>query len=658
MKPSAFAAGDLTDGPPHDEALEAPSHTASIATEVVSSPEGSAPLICGKSSVLAARNSANRPPHVEAVEASSHTAAAGAETVSSPEDNFPSEGGTYGKPMPSTLEGKDHVIKRRSAPALIQDRTSPANSSLSDATLLNSSRQASPLTPTTPICVAGADDDDVIKMSSSPLQDLSSSVWKTLCKVEKEKARYHELVGQLQADLATERDHALHNRGVAQHALGEAQDDIADLGTEVSELKDQLETEKQNSENERARCHGMVIQLQADLATERDNSQHDRGVARQALGEAQDDIEDLEAEVSELKDQLQIEKQNSEDHLSAYHRCDRGAAAIIADCHERISELEANLEYENRKARHNYSKAEEFMGLAKYWQDAFYQLGHNPVELWKMLVEELKVRGFVFDYSGHLHRVGLRRAVLGAEDVEEWVAGLGDRSLLIQEVDEGNDHDNAMDAMPNGQQSGRNATEMDQSHGSVEEKTAREKQAEAKANEEHVADKDGNFRLIDAVNTDHINERTLPGREPLININAGETTPNNQRHGDSQGSEIADLVVVEQEDFSLREVEEEANTDVIGSNHDLADVSNIDVSTDWVSPGDENGSTDGEGHETVLPMQSLQHCKVRAVNRSRGPKTAAWGTPSSLQNPRTPSFGSRHVLVPLVKTTALESSRG
>lgn len=525
-----------------------------------------------------------------------------------------------------------------------------------------------------PIGLADADDDDVIKTSFFSQQDLTSSVWETFCKVEKEKAQYHELVGQLQADLATERDHAQHDRGVAQHALGEAQDDIADLEAEVSELKDHLETEKQNSEKEKARYHELVGQLQADLATERDDSQHDRGVARQALGKAQDDIEDLEAEVLELKDQLEIEKQNSEDHLSAYHRCDRGATAIIADCHERISELEAKLDYENRKARHNYSKAEEFMGLAKTWQDAFYQLGHNPEALWKMLVEELKVRGFVFDYSGHLHRVGLRKAILGAEDVGQWVAGLDDGSLLTIEVDEGNDRENAMDAVPKGgeivigQQSGRNAlgeTEMEQSHVSAEGKTAKEKQAEAKANEEHITEKDGHSDLNDAVIANHINERTRNhtslksrGREPLINVNPGEATPNNQRHGDSQGSGIADLVVVEQEDFSLLEVEDEANTNIIGLNHDLADISNIDESTDWVSREDVNGSTDADQHEKVPPMQSVKHCKVRAVNRSRGPMTAAWGTPSSLQNPRNPSFGSRHVLVPLVKITALESSQG
>ena len=550
------------------------------------------------------------------------------------------------------------VTKRQSAPALIQGRTSPAKSSLSDATLLDSSRQASPLTPKTPIGLADADDDDVIKISFFSQQDSTSGFWETLCKVEKEKARYHELVGQLQADLATERDHAQHDRGVAQHALSEAQDDIADLEAEVSELKDHLETEKQNSEKETARYHELVGQLQADLATERDDSQHDRGVARQALDEARDDIEDLEAEVSELKDQLEAEKQNSEDHLSAFHRCDRGATAIIADCHEQISELEANLDYEKRKARHNYSKAVEFMSLAKTWQDAFHQLGHNPEALLKMLVEELKVRGFVFDYSGHLHRVGLRKAVLGAEDVEEWVAGLGERSVLTQEVNEGGDRENAMDAMPKagdlitGKHFGHNAfgeTKMDQGDGSAEEKTARKREAEAKANEEHVAEKDGHFDLNDAVNANHINERTRNhtnskshGREPLIYVNAGEAIPNNQRHGDSQGSEIADKVVVEQEDFSLSEVEDEANTNIIGSNHDLADVSNMDELTDWVSPVDENGSADAE---TVPQMQPVKHCKVRAVNRSREFKAAAWETPSASINQRTSSLGSSHVLV-------------
>lgn len=506
------------------------------------------------------------PPLVDAVEASPHTGSNGAEVVSSPEDSAPSEGGTYGQPVASTVEGKYHVTKRRSAPALIQGRTSPAKSSLSDATLLDSSRQSSPVTPKTPIRLVDADDDDVIKTSFFSQQDLTSGVWGTLCKVEKEKARYHGLVGQLQADLATERDHAQRDRGVAQHALGEAQDDLADVEAEVSELKDQLETEKQNFEKEEARYQELVGQLQADLATGRDDSQHDRGVARQALDEARDDIEDLEAEVSELKDQLETEKENSEDHLSAYHRCDRDAGAIIAECHERISEFEAKLGYENRKARHNFSKAEEFMVLARYWQDAFHQLGHSPEDLWKMLVQELRVRGFVFDYSGHLHRVGLRRAVLSAEDVEE-VAGLGDQ-----------------------------------------------------------------FDLNDAVS-------------------AGEATPNNQCHGVSQGS--ADLVVVEQEDSSLPEIEDETtnNNNNTISNHDLANISNIAESMDLVSTEDGNVSTDADR----LPMQSVKHCKVRAVNRS---SAAPWGTPSSLQNPRNPSFGSRHVLVPLVKTTALEASQG
>lgn len=554
-------------------------------------------VACGKSSAFAPRDLTDGPPHAEAVEASLHTASNGADVVSSPEGYIPSGSGKYGQPIASTVEETYHVTKRRSAPALIEARTSPARSALSDATLLDSSLQVSPLTPRTHFRLADTDDDRLINMSSSPQQDLSSSVWGTLCKVEKEKTQYHE----------------------------------------------------------------MVEQLQADLAAERENAQHDRGIANQALGDIRDDIADLEAEISDLEDQLETEKQTSQHHLDDYQRCDRDATMVITGCHERISELEVDLAYEKRKARHNYSKAEEFMGLANSWRDAFHRLGHDPEALWKMLVEELRVRGVVFDYSGHLHRVGLRKAVLGADDADEWVDGLDDRSLLTHSVNEGDDRGSAMDAMPKTgdivieEHIGGNTlgeTEQGQSHVSAKEKTGGETHTEPKANKEHVAEKDDHFALNDAVDANRINEQTRKytglqscGREPVIYVNAGEAILHDQRHGVSQGSHTADLVIGDQEEISPLEVEDEANIQNIDSNHDLANVSNNDGSTDWVSAMDEPGSTEADRHETTPPMQSLDDCKVGAVNRSGEPKTAAWKLPSPLPNPQTSSFGLRHALV-------------
>lgn len=426
----AFGPQDSANKPPHIEAVGASSHTWAISAEAVESREDNAPHGSGA------------------------TASIGAEVLASPESDAPSGSGNHGQPIASTVEKPCHVTKRRSAPALIQGRISPA-SALSDVTLLNPSRQASPLISGTPIRLADADDDDYINISSSAQQDLSSSVWGSLCKIEKEKTRYHELVEELQAELATERENAQHDRGVARQAFDEARDDIADLEAEVSELKDRLEND-------------LVEELQADLATERENARYDRDLARQALGEAQDDIADLEAEVSELKDQLEIERQNAEDHLSAYNRSDRDATAIITDCHERISELEDRLNYEQRKARHNFSIAEEYMGRAKSWQDAFHQLGHNPDALFRMLVEELKVRGLVF-HDGRFHRIGLRRAV----DVEEWVAGSDDGSLRVQEVNEEDDPENVMGEMPNADiDASTDVVSSEDENGSIDDETA------------------------------------------------------------------------------------------------------------------------------------------------------------------------------------------
>ena len=531
--------------------------------------------------------------HDSASSESGDTASIGAEVVASPEDNSPSGSSKSGRPITSTTIKKTYnITKRRSAPALIQGRTSPTMSAQSDVTLLNPSIEASPLTPRTPIRMADADEDGSSKKASSSQQELGSSVWVTLYKVEKEKSRYHEMVGQLQADLATERENAQHDRGEAQHALGEAQDDIADLEAEISELKDQLEND-------------LVEQLQADLATEREDARHDRGVARQALEKAQDDIADLEAEVSELQDLLRIERQNAEDNLRAYNRSDRDATDIIEDYNERISDLEARLNHEQRKARHNFSKAEEYMVLATSWQNAFYQLGHDPDALFKMLVEELKARGLVF-HGGRMHRVGLRRAV----DVEEWVAGVDDGSLRIQEVNEEDNPENGMSGISN-------------------------------AADSVVRQPFGRIVLEET----EMDDRSGSGQEPLVDDNAGEAVPHNQRHRVSQGSEIADLVVAEHEDFSLPGVEDEAEDRIIDLNRDLADVSNISELSSWVSPedGNGNGNTDGDGHETLQPMQLFKHRKVRAVNRSSETESATWEIPSPLQNSRIPSLGSRLV---------------
>ncbi|CAD6570066.1 MAG: hypothetical protein ASARMPREDX12_003294 [Alectoria sarmentosa] len=458
--------------------------------------------------------------HAEAVEASSHTTSIGADVVSSPEGYASNESGEDGQAITSTVEGSHHVTEGRSAPAPIQGGPSPAKSAISEATLLNSPRRASPLTPRTPVRLTDAEDIHIITTSPSLQQDLSST-----------------------------------DEGISQ-------------------------------------CHSLVEQLQADLAIERENAQHDRGVAQQALVEAQDDIADLEAEVSDLKDQLEIEKQSSQNFCNNYHRCDRDATSIITNCHERISKLEADLNHEQHKARHNYSEAEQYMGLAESWRDAFHHLGHNPEALWKMLVEELRVRGVVFDYYGHLRGVGLRKAILGAENVDEWVAGLGDRRLLNPEASKEHDCQNATVAMTTAGDTvvgGRTGASMlgemniGRSQPSAEEKIAEEDQADAEADEERAAEKDGHFDLNNVVEANCINEQAQKcmglqscGPEPLvslIDVSTGEAILHNQRHGVCQGSDTVDLVVGDQEEFGFLEVEDRAHVENIASNCDLADVS-------------------------------------------------------------------------------------
>ena len=535
--------------------------------------------------------------HAEAVEEPSRTAPIGADVVSSPEGYVSSEGAEDGQAITSSVKATHHVTKRRSAPALIQGGPSPAKSAVSDATLVNSPRRASPLNSRTPL---HANVDHVIMISPSSQQDLSSTVRGTPCKVDEKVSRYHGL------------------------------------------------------------DHGLVEQLQADLATERENAQHDRGVAQQALGEAQDDIADLEAEISDLKDELESEKQNSQSHLDDYHRCDRDATAVITDCHERIAKLEADLNLEQRKARHNYSKAEEFMDLAESWRDTLHQLGHDPEALWKMLVEELRVRGIVFDYCGHLHRVGLRKFLLGAEGADEWVPGLGDRSLLAQEANEGDNHETKMDAMTEtgdavvGEQPEGNAprkTNIGQGQMTAKENPAGEQQVEAKTNEDYVVEKDGHFDLNDLVDANRINEQTRKcigsqscGPEPLIEVPTGEAVSNDQRHGVYQGSDTSGFLVGNQDDLKFLEVEDEANIEHVASNYDLADLSNDNESTDWVSQQDKTDSTDSDRYETVPRMPSFKDCKVGAVNSRSEPNSAARGIPSRLLNPETSSLGFRHAL--------------
>lgn len=535
---------------------------------------------------------------VEAVKAASHTSLVCADDVASPEASASSESGEDGQAITSTTEDKHHVTKYRSAPALIQSGDSPTNSTTSAATLLNSPRRASPLTLRTPFGLANVDDDQVITISPSSTKGLSGTHWRAHRKVNEELSR----------------------------------------------------------------CHNLVEQLQADLATERENAQHDRGVARQALSEAQDDITDLEAEVSELEDQLEIEQQNSQNYLEDYNRCDRDATAVIENCHERMSKLEADLNLEQRKARHYYAEAEEFMLLAKSWQDAFHQLGHDPEALWKMLVEELRVRGVVFDYHGHLHRVGLRKAVLSAEDADERVAGLGDRSLFIHVAHEGDDGEHAMDAMMEtgstvvGEHSEGNAsgeTNTGQIQMSARQKAAEEEQAEAETNEEYVGEKVGCFDPNDVADANRINQQTKKstslhccGPEPLIGVDTEKALSHELGQGVGQGSDMGELVLGDQEVCKVLQLEDEANIENVASNHDLADVSNGNELADVVSRQDETDGTDADGYVAEHRMQSVKDRKMRAVSWSSGPNTAAWETGSRLLSPQTSSLGSRHA-VPL-----------
>ena len=539
-------------------------------------------------SAFAAPGLYNGVTHAGAVEESLHTASIGADVVSSPEGSASSESAEDGQAIASTVQATHHVTKRRSAPALIQGGPSPAKSAVSDATLVNSPPRASPLKSRTPV---HANVDHVVVISSSSQQDLSSTVWGTPSKVDEKVSRYH----------------------------------------------------------------GSVEQLQAELATERETAQHDRGVARQALGEAQDDIADLEAEISDLKDELESEKQTSQNHLDDYDRRDRDATAVITDCLERVAKLEADLNLEQRKARHNYSKAEEFMHLAESWRNSFHQLGHDPEALWKMLVEELRVRGIVFDYYGHLHRVGLRKVLLGAEGVDEWVPGLGDRSLLAQEANEGEVHEITMDAMTEtgdaviGGEPERNApikTNMGQGQMSAKVKTVGEQQVEAKPKEEYVVEKEGHF-----VDANRINEQTQKctdsescGPEPLIEVPTGEAVSNDQRHGVYQGSDTAGLLVGNQDDLKVLMVEDEANIEHVASNSDLAGISNANESPDSVSQQDETDSTDSDRYETVSRMSSFKDCKVGAVSWRSEPNNAAWEIPFRLPNPQTSSLGFKHAL--------------
>lgn len=522
--------------------------------------------------------------HIEAVGVGSHTSSTGADDVAVPEASAARESREDGRAIAPTTEDRHHLTKRRSAPALIQAGHSPTNSTTSTATLLNSPRRALPLTLRTPFGQAHVNDNEVITTSPSK-SDLSSNNWSTHRKTDSEISRYRHLVEQ----------------------------------------------------------------LQADLATERENAQHDRGVAQQALGEAQDNVADLEAEVSELKDQLAIEQQRSQDYLNDYYRCDRDATAVIDDCYQRISELVADLDLEQRRARHNYAKAEELMLLAESWRDAFHQLGHNPETLWKMLVEELMVRGVVFDYVGRLHRVGLRRAVLSAEDSDETVAGFDDRSMPIHKAHEGDNDENTVDAMTKAgdtvvkEHPGGNAsqeTNLGQVEMRAEEKAAGDIQTEAETNEEYVAETAGEFGSND--DADRINEQTKKstsnqccGPEPPINVDTGNVLRHEQRQDG--------LKLGRQEDSTVSEVEDEANIKNVASHGDLADSSSNDnePTGGFTSQQDK---TSGDGYLAVPRMRSAKDRKMRAVSWNSGPEAAAWETGSRVLSRHTASLGSRHAL--------------
>ena len=549
--------------------------------------------------------------HAKAVEASPPTVLMGENVATSPDGHASNKSREDGQTITSAVEGTNHVTKRRSAPAVIQSGHSPANSVGSDATLLNPPRPAPPLTPITPFRLAVADDDHVFTKSSSR-QDLSGPASGSFH--DEEISRHQRLVEKLQADLATERENALHDRGVARQALDEAQDDIADLEAEVSDLKNELETEKQ------------CCQSYLD-------------------------------EVSDLRDELETEKQNSQDDLDEYRRRDRGATAIITECHEHISELEAALNLERRKTQYMCGKAEEFMSLAQGWQDAFHRLCHDPAALWKMLIRELRERGFVFDYQGHLHRVGLRQAILDAEHVDQWAGDLGDGSLLTQEAGEGSNRENTMDAVTQagdivaGEQFDDNAsgeTDMGDSQVSAEEKTAGETQADATADEEHVVEQDGHFALDD--DTDLINDRTRackvsqprrPG--PQTGANFGEAVSHGLRRGVYQLSDAADSAVVDRQDFNSLDVEDESDVENVASKYDLPGVSHENV-RDGVSQQDETDGADSDGPEMAWRMQPVKVCEVGAVSWSREGKTASWEAPSRVMNPHTSFLGFRHAL--------------
>ncbi len=630
---------------------------------------------CGIVSAFAAPDLDDGATHAETVEVSSHTTSSGADVISSSKGYASSESGEDGPIITSTVKERYHVIKRRSAPALIQGRTSPAKSAMSDATLVNSSHRGSSLNSRTPL---HADDNLVITSSSSSQQDLSSTVWEILCKVNEKVSEYQKLVDQLQADLATERENAQHDRGFARQALGQAEDDIADLEAEISDLKDELESEKEISLDrldDYHRCdrdataviekvsgyQQLVDRLQADLATERENAQHDRGLARQALGQAEDDIADLEADISDLKDELKSEKEISLDRLDDYHRCDRDATAVITNYQDRIAKLEADLNLEQRKARHNYGKAEEFMGEAESWRDAYFRLGHNPDALWKMLVEELMARGIVFDYVGRMHRVGLRKALLGAEVVEvvevvdEWV--LPAETLYAQEASEGDDHETTMDvitraddAIVEEQLEGNDSGEASMGQGQVTQEG--DITGETTANQEHIAEGDGHFDLGGLVDANCIKEQArkctnlqscVP--KPLIEVPTGKAVSHYQRHDVCQGIDTANLVMGDQEGVDFLDVEEEDDIEDVAPNCDLADVSDDKESTGRVSHQSENDGADVVKYEIVPWMQSVKESKGRAVNWRSEPKTAAWEIPfQRLLNPQTSSLGLRHAL--------------
>lgn len=237
-----------------------------------------------------------------------------------------------------------------------------------------------------------------------------------------------------------------------------------------------------------------------------------------------------------------------------------------------------------------------------------------------------------------MHRVGLRRAV----DVAEWVAGSDDESLVIQEVNEEEDPDNVMGGMPNAGEivvrqhfGGTSLGEAETDHRSV-----------SGQNDEYAAEEDRHFNSNDAVDAKPINEQVLnttssgsSGREPLSGNTAGEELPPKQHHGVDRRSETADLIVAGQENSSLPKVEDETEAKIIVSDRDLADVCE---SSNRISPedGNDNGNTNGDGHETIRPMQLVKHRKVRAVNRSSETRSATGEIPSPLHTSRMPSFGS------------------